>query len=199
MKYYVYRHVRLDTNEVFYIGQGSKRNRITEYSNINTIYERAYSKRIRNEQWKNIINNTEYIVDILFESDNLNFIIEKEKEFITLYGRKNLNKGTLCNLTDGGYENGNYIFTNQELKKHSERMIGNKIMNGRKIPKEVTEKRIKTIQKAITQYTLKNKEIKQWDSAKHAEKEGYNSSSISKCCNGKLKTYKGFIWKFKNN
>ena len=36
------------------------------------------------------------------ESNNREFIIEKEKEFILIYGRKDLNKGTLVNFTDGG-------------------------------------------------------------------------------------------------
>lgn len=30
------------------------------------------------------------------------------------------------------------------------------------------------------------------------KKFGFNSASISKCCTGKLKTYKGYIWRYKN-
>lgn len=89
---YLYRHIRKDKNEVFYvgIGAGAKNN-----------YERAFSKN-RNHFWKKITNITEYEVEIMIEDDNLEFIIEKEKEFISIYGRKDLKKGTLCNLTDGG-------------------------------------------------------------------------------------------------
>lgn len=196
LKYYIYRHIRLDNNEIFYIGQGSKNERAKHYSKETFLYERAYSKRGRNYLWKSIVDITDYIVEIMFESDDYDFIIEKEKEFIKLYGRKNLNQGTLCNLTDGGYENGNYIFTEQQLRKYSERMMGNKIMVGKKIPKEVTEKRIKTIQKPIIQYDLQGNIVKKWESVKHAEKEGFNSSNISRCCNGFLKTHRGYIWKF---
>ena len=49
----VYRHRRLDTFEVFYIGIGK-----TE--------KRAYSKKNRNKWWKNIILKTEYSVDGLY-------------------------------------------------------------------------------------------------------------------------------------
>jgi len=46
-----------------------------------------------------LVNN--FITNMIGD-DNLEFIIEKEKEFISIYGRKDLKKGTLCNLTDGG-------------------------------------------------------------------------------------------------
>jgi hypothetical protein len=89
---YLYRHIRKDKDEVFYIGigTGAKNN-----------YERAFSKN-RNHFWKKITNITEYEVEIMIEDDNYDFIIQKEIEFIALYGRKDLKTGTLCNLTDGG-------------------------------------------------------------------------------------------------
>jgi hypothetical protein len=104
-QYYVYRHVRLDNNEVFYVGVGTK----TSYKNITTkkethreIYKRAYVQSIRNTFWKSIIKKTRYQVDILCESNDYDFIEEKEKEFIKLYGRRDLETGTLVNFTDGG-------------------------------------------------------------------------------------------------
>lgn len=86
---YVYRHVRLDKNEPFYIGIGSN-----EY--------RAYSTKNRNKHWENITSKTDYRVDILFEDIDYEYAKEKEMEFIALYGRSDLMKGTLCNKTDGG-------------------------------------------------------------------------------------------------
>lgn len=87
--HYVYRHVRLDTNQPFYIGIGS-----------GVDYKRAHSKKNRNKYWLNITKSIEYRIDILL--DNLSFFEAclKEKEFIALYGR--LDKGLLCNMTDGG-------------------------------------------------------------------------------------------------
>lgn len=98
-KYFLYRHIRIDKNEVFYIGIGTK-----YYGKLthNEIYRRAYLKASRNILWTRIINKTSYIIEIICESDSYDFIQEKEKEFISLYGRKDLNTGTLCNFTDGG-------------------------------------------------------------------------------------------------
>ena len=97
-KYYLYRHIRLDTNEVFYVGIGTKN--ITNY--IKTKYYRAFDLRNRNKFWKAITAKTEYEVEIMLESDDYEFIKQKEIEFIALYGRRDLDKGTLVNLTDGG-------------------------------------------------------------------------------------------------
>ena len=48
----IYRHTRLDNNTVFYIGIGKE-------------VKRAYSKKGRNNYWKNIVNLYEYEVEIL--------------------------------------------------------------------------------------------------------------------------------------
>jgi DNA-directed RNA polymerase subunit RPC12/RpoP len=97
----VYRHIRLDKKEVFYIGIGSKENR-------------AYSLSDRNKYWQNVANFTDYKVEILFDDLDWNKACEKEKELISLYGRKDLGLGTLVNLTDGGEGNLNL---SEESKK----------------------------------------------------------------------------------
>lgn len=101
--YYLYRHIRTDKNTVFYIGISKK----YRGSSHNRIYARAYSTNKRNLFWKSIIKQTPYRVEIILESDSHSFIITKEKEFIKLYGRQDLNTGILCNLTNGGEETAN--------------------------------------------------------------------------------------------
>lgn len=108
--YCLYRHVRLDKNEVFYIGIGS--------------LSRPKSKRNRNIYWKRIVNISEYRVDILYTSDSKDFILQKEIEFIKLYGRKNLGMGTLCNMTDGGDGISGYVFNEDQRKFISNRTRG---------------------------------------------------------------------------
>lgn len=45
---------------------------------------------------------------------------------------------------------------------------------------------------------LENNELDVFNSAKEASRElGYDVSNICKCCSGKIKTYKGFKWKYK--
>jgi len=98
-KYYLYRHIRLDKNEPFYIGIGTKP---INYKSHKVEYARSYATTSRSSFWFNIVNKIDYRVEILLESDDYQFILKKEIEFIKLYGRFDLGKGPLVNLTDGG-------------------------------------------------------------------------------------------------
>src|SRR6478609_1889133 len=91
--HYLYRHIRLDTGEPFYIGVGTapKNNVFTFFNN----YKRAFSHHSRTNHWHNIVNLTDYEVEILLESDDYEFIKQKEIEFIALYGRADKGEGTL--------------------------------------------------------------------------------------------------------
>ena len=105
---YIYRHIRLDKDEVFYIGIGSDLD-----------YKRAYKNTQRSKYWMNIAN-LGYEVEIMLEDLTWEKACEKEKEFIRIYGRKDLNNGTLVNMTDGGEGN-------QNLSPESKRLKGQKI------------------------------------------------------------------------
>jgi hypothetical protein len=85
----VYRHIRLDKNEPFYIGIGED-------------IKRAFYFYKRSEHWHHIFNKTKIQVEILFDDVSLDFALEKERELIKLYGRKDLGAGLLVNKTDGG-------------------------------------------------------------------------------------------------
>lgn len=88
---YIYKHTRLDNNEVFYIGIGS-----------DDEYKRAYTSKGRNPHWKRIVNISEYKVDIIEDNLSWNIACKKEIELIKKYGRRNHKTGTLCNITEGG-------------------------------------------------------------------------------------------------
>ena len=120
---YVYRHIRLDKNEVFYIGIGTDNN-----------YSRAKTKDRRNKHWKNIVAKTDYITEILCDDLDVNIAKEKEKEFIALYGRCDLGLGTLVNLTDGGDGAVNIKRSEETRRKLSE--------NGKRLPREALLKMI---------------------------------------------------------
>ena len=110
-RHYLYRHIRLDINEPFYIGIGTKLEKFSK--TLRGEYSRAHTmaKRERSSFWHRIVNKTEYEVEIFLESDDYEFIKQKEIEFIALYGRRDLGKGTLCNLTDGGEGMKGLVFT----------------------------------------------------------------------------------------
>jgi len=162
-KHYLYRHIRLDTNTPFYIGIGTKQKR--NHNSIKSEYRRAY-EIIRKESsiWNNIINKTEYKIEIVLESNDYEFIKEKEKEFILLYGRLNINAGPLANLTNGGDGFINYIFTDEHKKKIGERSK-NRIQS-----KEEKQKRIKSREGYIHSEETKHK-ISEANKGKKKSKE----------------------------
>ena len=113
--WYVYKHTRLDLNVVFYIGIGKKSN-----------FKRAYDINNRNIVWKKIFNKTNIAIDILFTQLTKEEASKKEQELIKYYGRKDLNSGTLCNLTDGGDGIWNCVRSNETRIKLSISKVGNK-------------------------------------------------------------------------
>lgn len=242
---YLYRHIRLDKNEVFYVGIGKS-------------LERAYSKKNRNKYWNHIVSKSSYEIEILFSDLTYSEAQEKEKEFINLYGRKDLGRGTLVNMTDGGEGTLNIKVSDEARLKISKKHKGNKYNLGRKLKAETKEligiankKRVwkdesknklsayfkgrkiwdkkphpflgktltpehkKNVRLAnpkiyakgsdnpksikINQYTIDNQYINTWGSSKCIERElKIDASSVIKCCKGKLKTCKGYIFKYAN-
>ena len=106
---YVYRHIRLDKNEPFYIGIGS---------DSEGQYKRAHDKnRKHNQIWRNIVAKTNYEVEILLDGLTWDDATKKEIELISLYGRINKKTGVLANMTDGGDGNLGLVHSAEALKK----------------------------------------------------------------------------------
>ena len=105
---YLYRHIRIDKNEPFYIGIGSDSN-----------YQRANSRKNRNNHWESIVEKTDYRVDIVLDDISYEFAKQKEIEFIDIYKRKEDN-GTLCNITKGGDGVLGLIHTKESKEKMSD-------------------------------------------------------------------------------
>ena len=101
--YCLYRHIRLDKNEVFYIGIGSER--------------RSRVKSGRNKIWKNIVNKSDWKSEIMLDNLTLEEAKEKEIFFIRLYGRINTKTGTLANMTDGGDGTCGMILSDEAKRK----------------------------------------------------------------------------------
>jgi hypothetical protein len=196
---YLYRHIRLDKNEPFYIGIGSDDDK----------YSRAYEKSRRNSHWTNIIKNTEYHVEILFEDITWEEACKKEMEFIKLYGRKDLKTGTLCNHTNGGE---GLLNPSKEIRdKKRLAMIGKNLgdTNGMKTPEarlKLSKSRINRfkgadspVSKAVDCFDLTGTYIKTYDSIHQAELEtGASNPNISKVCKGLRRSAGNYIWKYKN-
>ena len=78
------------------------------------IYKRAFDKTSRNFLWKRVVSKSNYKVNILFCTDNIEEIKNKELYFIKLYGRKIYKEGILTNITLGGDFGGNTKIYNQK-------------------------------------------------------------------------------------
>lgn len=208
-KHYLYRHIRKDTNEPFYIGIGTKIFRRNQNNDCN-IYQRALQATGRNKHWKNIVSKAEYEIEIMFESDDYSFIQTKEIEFISMYGRADLKQGTLCNWTDGGdgclnikkspesiqkgiaarkklTEERGYYFSEETRKRLSD-------FNKSWIkPKEISEK----LFKPVSVFNLEGKLIKQCRSLTEASEFTKSSMGvISSVLYGKKKSCNGFTFRF---
>lgn len=134
----VYKHVRLDKNEPFYIGIGN--------------LERAYTKRSRNKYWKHIVKSVPYKVEILFEGLSSEDACQKEIELIKFYGRKDLGTGILANLTDGGDLPPNHkgkIRSDEFRKKCSESRKGVKLSEEHKKKMSESRKGIKPSEETL--------------------------------------------------
>lgn len=109
---YIYKHIRKDNNNVFYIGIGN-----------DSDYKRAIDKKSRNRYWNFIVKKVGFEFEII--EDNLSWedACEKEKYWIKKYGRKDLNEGNLVNMTDGGEGLNN---PSTEIKEKYKKLYSNK-------------------------------------------------------------------------
>lgn len=202
----VYRHRRVDTNEVFYIG-------------IGRFQKRAFCEHKRNRHWKNVVNQTDYIVEILTTCKTWDDACELEQLLIQEYGRRDLGTGCLVNMTDGGEGSIGMVFTKSHRDKISKSLTGVKKddvfrkkvsdgLTGRKLSK-AHRKKISESQKGIPkpclnvpviQYNKNGEYIGEYESMRIASrKTPADASHIGAVCSGKRQTAGGYIWKFKKD
>lgn len=148
-KHYLYRHIRLDRYEPFYIGIGTKPD---SYNGFKWEYSRAHVQCKRNKFWKNVVNKTTYRIEIILESDDIDLIKKKEIEFIALYGRRDLGKGTLVNLTDGGDGISNAKLSEETKERMSNSKKGTKASEESKLKISIGNKGKKRTEEHIKKY-----------------------------------------------
>lgn len=195
----VYQHIRLDNNEIFYIGIGK-------------ILTRASSKANRNRYWKNIVSKCNYRIEILFKDLEWKEACQIEQYLIKYYGRKDLDLGNLVNMTDGG--DGILNLHENSRKKISNHMKGNKIwldknhseesklkMSNLKKGVKLSKEHCNNIRLSKLNNTFKNKKViniqtlKIYDSAKNVAKLynfNYQLFSRSLCVNNNTKNKTDF-------
>jgi hypothetical protein len=216
---YLYRHIRLDKNEPFYIG-------ISASKSLKRAYDVEPSRR--NRIFNGIVAKTECEVEILFDDLTWEQACEKEKEFIILYGRKDLKTGTLANLSDGGEGTTGVIVT--EKKRRTAALInkGKKLsLEARKKNSEAKIKYFKENPEAverfrermknmpvdyellkrmsegnripIIQLTMDGEFIKEYESSESTRKDGFTPCSVTATCRGRYKHHKNFKFVYLKN
>jgi hypothetical protein len=93
-----------------------------------------------------ITNKTPYRVEILFDNISWEEACEKEKEFISLYGRINLNNGTLSNMTNGGDGTFGFKWSEESKLNHHSKKNG---VKGYFYNKKFTEEHKKNISNSL--------------------------------------------------
>lgn len=210
--FYVYCHIRPDTNKIFYIGKGQNK--------------RAWKTYGRNRHWKNVVNKSGgFITKLLIENITEPSAFVFEKIFIRLIGRENL-----CNLTDGGEGPSGWKATEEYCLKMSLDRTGKKLSDGHrskisqgrkgmkfskthrfnisksKIDKKLSNQHIQKISKSkigkfpkrrpVYQFDIEGKLIKKYFSISDASRQtNVKHQNISSAIRGKIKTAGGFIWK----
>jgi hypothetical protein len=108
--FYIYEHIRPDTNAIFYVGKGS--------------HVRAHSKHRRNKHWNSVVAKAgAYSVRLVADNleEDFSFLIEMER--IDQLKRIGLN---LTNKTDGGEGPSGMRHTDEAKRKIAEAQMGDK-------------------------------------------------------------------------
>ncbi len=111
---YVYRHTKLGTSEVFYIGIGNQPK-----------YSRAYTKNGRNKWWTKVVEKYGFEVEILSHNITWDAACQLECILIDYYKRADCCGGTLVNLTDGGEGTVGVIKTQEQINNWKKSNKGN--------------------------------------------------------------------------
>ena len=156
------------------------------------ILNKEFFYKSKDKILKNTLLTTGYYQLNLFNGKFKQFLVHRlvAKAFI-----KNLKNRPQINHKDGNPANNNIKNLEwcnaSENGLHSYRILGNvawqKGGKGENMPTS----------KPILQKTLNGKLVKRWGCGLDAvRKEGFESSCISRCCYGKYKKHKGYVWEF---
>ena len=160
--FYVYSHIRLDTNQPFYIGKGLK--------------YRSHSTKGRNKHWNNIVSKCGYRIEIISSNLTNEEACRKEIALILKYGRQDIKTGILVNMTAGGEGNVGRIFKNNEISINKMRQTK------RNAVKSICVENLET--KVIVKFESQRQCAIEYFENKNAQ------TKISECLSNKRKTYK---------
>ena len=165
--YYVYQHIRLDENTIFYVGKGKNK--------------RHLEKTNRNRYWHNVVNKAGFTSEILYDNLDEELSLLIEIELIDKYKKLGI---VLTNVTNGGEGISGLKHTLNSKIKMSEKAKGRTFTEDTK--KKLSQSLIGIKRKTFTEeHKLKLSEASK--KQKHLVTEN-TKSKISKSNTGKKRT-----------
>lgn len=180
-RFYVYKLIDPKNSFPFYIGKGTG-NRINHHEQQkDKIYKTAnHNNRLLKNKINKVLRESGRVRYQKHYTTNEQAAFDIEIALISKYGRRDNKTGILCNMTAGGEGVSGYKRSKQQIQKL----------------KEAAHARCKK----IDQYTKDGIFIKTWinyrEVIKHIPKT--DASSISQCCNNKVKSSGGYRWAWFN-
>lgn len=204
--FYVYKHVRLDTNTTFYIGKGRGK--------------RSKDVSGRNDYWKRIVQKHGHAVKILFNNLTEKQALNKESQFIKLFKKYNRCE---ANFALGGVGSSGFKVSEETKQKLSNIFKGRKFREYGKLS-DITKSKISKSRKkaranrlgcahkkeskdknAISnggkQFTAINKITNkvEWSGVNQAECArilSLHQGHISSCLLGRRKSHRGYTFRY---
>lgn len=208
-------YVLIDPNtlRVMYVGQTKRNIKKRFIEHISKAKNGNHTDKFN--QWiKSLLDNNQLPIIELVEQCNESFRVSREQYWISHYS-------CILNQTKGGEfnsEEGLLIVSSKLKGRHRDEQTRQKISQGHigKIlsnetkqklrehnlgKKQSLEQRFKTSRGGVVQYSKNMEFIKEYPTLGEVLKEYPNMSkgTLSTACTGRLKTYYGFIWKYKKD
>lgn len=196
--FYIYVH-HTKEGVPFYVGKGKK--------------NRCLNTKNRSQWWENVVNKYGYYIEIKEINLPEDKCFLREVYWINFYGRKDLKKGTLVNMTDGGEGVSNRLYSEEEKEKLSNYWVNNlknlqsigkrKDYFGKTLfnidnPNYGNKGGKNPLSKQVVKLNLKGEFISSFSSLTEAEKEG-KVKGVYQVCNGRRHQLKGYIYVYREN